>query len=193
MGPADSCSAGTVQGGASDAIDGRAELLNNGALGALPLKCLGLNNRIAAQEFANDALTVSPFNPEWLSPAFIASDLALWGMREAVSYIDLTVHRDPLGGWFNKLSGIVSRNRGRPLEFPWDKMEKETIRLMNYNGEFCADDPLWNAQARLEEKLRQFCTKMVQREPSESQLRARIRPWIGKRRQGRKLVSGYSG
>ena len=37
----------------------RAELLNNGALGALPLKCLGLRNLIAAQEFANDALTLS--------------------------------------------------------------------------------------------------------------------------------------
>jgi hypothetical protein len=85
----------------------RAELLNNGALGALPLKCLGLYSRIAAQEFANDALTLSPFNPKWLSPAFIARDLALWGKHEAVSHIYVTADRDSLGTLIGKLSGVT--------------------------------------------------------------------------------------
>jgi hypothetical protein len=91
----------------------RAELLNNGALGALPLKCLGLYSRIAAQEFANDALTLSPFNPKWLSPAFIARDRALWGKHEAVSYIDVTADRDSLGALIGKLSGEETRSRKR--------------------------------------------------------------------------------
>jgi hypothetical protein len=102
------------RGAASGAIYGqRAELLNNGALSALPLKCLGLYSRIAAQEFANDALILSPFNPKWLSPTSIASDLAFWGQREAVSYIDVTIDKDSLGAWIGKLSGKEARRRKR--------------------------------------------------------------------------------
>jgi hypothetical protein len=107
---------GLSSGAASGAIiiyGQPAELLNNGALGALPLKHLGLYSRIAAQEFANDALTVSPFNPKWLSPTFIARDLALWGKREAVSYVDITVDSDSLGAWIGELSGEEARNRKR--------------------------------------------------------------------------------
>jgi hypothetical protein len=89
----------------------RVELLNNGALYGLSLKPLGLPGRIAAQEFANDALTLSPFNPKWLSLALIASDLALWGKPEAVSYVDLTCARDLLDVWIGELSGTVATGR----------------------------------------------------------------------------------
>ena len=49
------------------------------------------------------------------------------------------------------------RKRGAPPKYPWDDMEAKTYQLMGYHGPFSADDPVWDAQARLEEKLLKFC------------------------------------
>ena len=49
------------------------------------------------------------------------------------------------------------RKRGAPPKYPWKEMEAKTYQLMSYHGPFSADDPVWDAQARLEEKLLKFC------------------------------------
>jgi hypothetical protein len=45
---------------------------------------------------------------------------------------------------------------------------------MDYHGPFSADDPVWDAQARLEEKLLKFCYDKTGREPSIGSLRTHL-------------------
>lgn len=46
------------------------------------------------------------------------------------------------------------RKGGRPPSFDRDAVAAEVRRLMEHHGEFSADDPEWNAQARLIEAVR---------------------------------------
>jgi hypothetical protein len=46
------------------------------------------------------------------------------------------------------------------------------------HGPFSADDPVWDAQARLEEKLLKFCYDKTRREPSIGSLRTHLKPWL---------------
>jgi hypothetical protein len=141
-------------------------------------KNIGNPGRIDSKEFDSASLTLSPMNHAWLAPAYIAADFTLWGNPEAVSYIDVKVARELFGAWLDNLSGTVAVKRGRPPEFPWEELKTKALQLMNWNGEFSADDPKWNAQARLEEELNIFCMERVQREPSQSQLRDHCGPWL---------------
>ena len=54
----------------------------------------------------------------------------------------------------------------------------KTYQLMSYHGPFSADDPVWDAQARLEEKLLKFCYDKTGREPSIGSLRTHLKPWL---------------
>jgi hypothetical protein len=74
---------------------------------------------------------------------------------------------------------------GRPPAVDWAVVEAEAIRLMDYNGEFGADAPKWNAQARLEEQLEHFCQTKFNVTPSDSTLRHRIKPWLARWREGK--------
>jgi hypothetical protein len=142
-------------------------------------KKVGDPGPIDPQEFADDVLTISPLTHAWLAPASIAADPTLWGTPQAVSYVDLTIDRKWFGARLNELSGKAAKKLGRPPEYPWGEIEAETVRLMDYNGDFTVDDPGWK-QARLEKELLEFCARKIQREPSESQLRARLKPWLKK-------------
>jgi hypothetical protein len=61
---------------------------------------------------------------------------------------------------------------GRSAGFDWQTIEIEAIRLMNVYGDFAPNKPKWNAQARLEDKLLEFCQIKWGREPSSSRLRS---------------------
>jgi hypothetical protein len=60
------------------------------------------------------------------------------------------------------------RRRGAPPKYPWEEMEAKTYLLM----------PVWDAQARLEEKLLKFCYDKTRREPSIGSLRTHLKPWL---------------
>jgi hypothetical protein len=70
------------------------------------------------------------------------------------------------------------RRRGARPKYPWEEMEAKTYQLMDYHGPFSADDPVWDAQARLEEKLLKFCCDKTGREPSIGSLRTHLKPWL---------------
>jgi hypothetical protein len=71
----------------------------------------------------------------------------------------------------------ASRVGAKP-KYDWPLIRREAERLMDYHGDFSADDPVWDAQARLEEQLMTFCNDRWQRAPSPSQLRAHLKPTL---------------
>lgn len=68
--------------------------------------------------------------------------------------------------------------RGRREDFHWDLIETEFIRLMDHHGDFDSGDVDWNAQARAEEALKEFCQQKWRKEPGTTQLREHIRTWL---------------
>jgi hypothetical protein len=67
--------------------------------------------------------------------------------------------------------------RGPPPKYDWSAIREEAIRLMDLHGDFSDDNPEWDRQARLEEKLLLFCANKFgkDKEPSPSRLRDRDR------------------
>ena len=74
---------------------------------------------------------------------------------------------------------------GRPPVVNWSMVDKEVFRLMDDNGEFSADDPDWNAQARLEEAIAAFCAKKFKQRPSVTTIRRHIREPLERWRRSR--------
>jgi len=56
---------------------------------------------------------------------------------------------------------------------------------MNDNGEFSVDDPEWNAQARLEEAIADFCESKFKTRPSETTIKDNIHEPLERWRQSR--------
>ena len=72
-----------------------------------------------------------------------------------------TVSKDDLVDWLDRhhpQAPAVTRQPkgkgGRPPSFNRNAVAAEVRRLMDHHGEFSADDPEWNAQARLIEAVR---------------------------------------
>jgi hypothetical protein len=74
---------------------------------------------------------------------------------------------------------------GRPPAVDWEMVGREVWRLMNHHGEFSADDPDWNAQARLESALADFCETTFDKRPSETTIKDHIREPLRRWRQSR--------
>jgi hypothetical protein len=70
------------------------------------------------------------------------------------------------------------RGGGRRPKFNWDEVRAKAFRLMDHHGDFSPDDEEWNAQARLEKALQEFCIQRFSKEPAASSLRARIPNWL---------------
>jgi hypothetical protein len=113
---------------------------------------------------------------DWLGPMRFADEYAERGRSsESVSFCRVMVHRESLGRWLTELSGKPApRKRGPSPKFDWRAIEAETVHLMNHHGDFSLDDRVWNAQARLEKKLLEFCSNKFRREPSLTQLRTHL-------------------
>jgi hypothetical protein len=72
---------------------------------------------------------------------------------------------------------------GRPPALNWQMVDREVFRLMDDNGEFSADDPDWNAQARLESAIANFCETKFGIRPGDTTIKDHIRPPLARWRQ----------
>jgi hypothetical protein len=134
--------------------------------------------KIRSEELADITMVIDGA-PNWLGPSRFADGYPEAGhAAESVRFADVRVLRDKLHGWLKDLSGKPTKKRGRKEAFPWAKLEQETFRLMEYHDDFSADDPTWSSQAKLEEKLLEYCVKLCGREPGRSTLRGRLGPWL---------------
>jgi hypothetical protein len=52
-----------------------------------------------------------------------------------------------------------------------ERVDSEVFRLMDHHGDFSVDDPVWNAQARLEEAISDFSEKEIGRRLTEGPIR----------------------
>jgi hypothetical protein len=85
--------------------------------------------------------------------------------------------------------GSALANRGRPPKFDWSTIMGKAEELMDYHGDFSSADD-WNARARLEEHLMTFCQEEWQEQPSPTQLRHHLRPFLDAwhaKKTGRKI------
>jgi hypothetical protein len=71
------------------------------------------------------------------------------------------------------------RKRGAKERIQWDRIKTEMTRLMDHHGDFDPADPEWNAQARLEEALKQYCQQQFSEAPSDGALRQKLPDWLG--------------
>ena len=74
---------------------------------------------------------------------------------------------------------------GRPPVVNWSMVGEEVFRLMDDNSEFTVDDPEWNAQARLEEAIADFCQNKFKKHPGETTIKDNIREPLERWRQSR--------
>ena len=118
--------------------------------------------------------------PDWIGPQRYADEYPERGQAtESVSHVGVVVHCDSLRRWFAELSNRPApQKRGRKPAYDWAMIETEALRLMDHHGEFSPDDPDWNAQARLESAVLEFCARKWDEEPSKTQLRSHIRDWL---------------
>ncbi len=73
---------------------------------------------------------------------------------------------------------VERQKAGRKQEYDWSLVEIETLRLMDSNGDFDRSKRSWNAQARLEDALLDFCERKLGREPSPAALRRNLSVWL---------------
>jgi hypothetical protein len=139
-------------------------------------------------EDLNEKTLVIDGAPDWLGPVKYAEEYPEQGQAtESVTFVGVAVHRDSLRRWLAGLSTTaLPRKRGPKPKFDWAAIEAESIHFMDYHGDFSADDPEWNAQARLESKLLAFCGRRFGREPSVTQLRAYLPKWLNDWREKRR-------
>jgi hypothetical protein len=72
------------------------------------------------------------------------------------------------------LTESQKRLGGRPPAVNWKMVSDEVIRLMGYHGDFSVDDAKWNAQARLEDLISDFCQRRFGKEVSPSTIRGHV-------------------
>lgn len=77
------------------------------------------------------------------------------------------------------------RKRGAKERIQWGAIKIEMMRLMDHHGDFSSDDPEWDAQARLEEALKQYCQRQFGDEPSDGALRQKLPEWLDEWHSGK--------
>jgi hypothetical protein len=81
------------------------------------------------------------------------------------------------------VSAPVVSQGGRPPIMTQDKVDAEVFRLMDLHGEFAADNPEWDAQARLEKAIGDYCENLTGKRPRETTLKVYIREPLQRWRQ----------
>jgi hypothetical protein len=82
--------------------------------------------------------------------------------------------------WLNPTAAPASpakSKRGKGGRRPvvnWTMADQEVHRLMDHHSEFSVDDPKWNARARLEEAVGDFCETTFGIRPSETALKVHV-------------------
>jgi hypothetical protein len=75
-----------------------------------------------------------------------------------------------------KESPAAARNPGGAAPVAdWGMVAQEVFRLMDENGEFIDGDPEWNAQARLEKAISDYCETTFHIRPGENTVRSHVR------------------
>jgi hypothetical protein len=83
-------------------------------------------------------------------------------------------------------SPAAARNPGgAPPVADWGMVDQEVFRLMDENGEFIDGDPEWNAQARLEKAISDYCETTFHVHPSGNTVRTHVRKALKLWRQRR--------
>lgn len=72
------------------------------------------------------------------------------------------------------------KNGGRPPVVDWITVEKFVFEKMEENGHFGPDDPSWNAQARLEGAIEEFCRSKFPKVPSVASIRRHLTEILSK-------------
>lgn len=86
----------------------------------------------------------------------------------------LGVKRAPAG------TDAAQSKGGRKPDVAEETIDRLVFELMDHHGEFSADDPEWNAQARLEDKVRTLAVQQTGKDPSTSTVREYVRKSLKK-------------
>lgn len=140
---------------------------------------LGMLAKIEPESLTNMTLVLDCAR-DWIGPTRFADEFPERGWAtESVTFVGVTVHRESLRRWLTDLAGRPApKKRGPKFKFDWSAIESEAMRLMNKHGDFSPLNPKWNAQARLESRLLEFCSQKFDREPSQTQIRTNIEKWL---------------
>jgi hypothetical protein len=103
--------------------------------------------------------------------------------------VETTPNRTPEHGSAPHDAQSPAHPGGRKPVVNWGMVGREVFRLMELHDEFSVDDPDWNAQARLEEAVENYCRTTFQNVPSESTIRDNIRKPLAQWRLWRKSRS----
>jgi hypothetical protein len=135
--------------------------------------------KIEPKELADMTLVVDGAR-DWLGPTRFADEYPEIGQgTHSVTFVGVTVHRESLGRWLSEIAGKpIAKKRGPNFKFDWTAIEQEAYRLMQKYGDLHPTKPHWNAKARLETKLLEFCARQFDAEPGPTQLRANIGKWL---------------
>ena len=147
--------------------------------------------KIEPKELADMTLVVDGAR-DWLGPTrFADEDSEIGQGTNSVSFVGVTVHRGSFRRWLAELSGKASEHkRGPKFKYDWISIGKEANRLMNEHGDFAATKRHWDAQARLERQLLEFCARQFDDEPGQTELRKHIGIWLSNWRKSRKMMVG---
>jgi len=124
---------------------------------------------------------------DWLGPREFADEYPERGIATgSVAYANVIVHLASLQRWVESISSVKpSKKRGPKQQFEWDELKVEVFRLMEIHGDFFEADLEWGRQARLEEKLLEYCSREWRREPGMTQLRKHLGKWLPEWRAAR--------
>jgi hypothetical protein len=111
----------------------------------------------------------------WWRERSLTNARAIWFRSDQVMRL-WTGQRDDHGRV--QVSTASANRGGRPPAVDWTVVKSEMLRLMDYHQDFGADSPEWNARARLEEALRNFCAKKFKTTPVNSTIQSHIQPWL---------------
>lgn len=114
----------------------------------------------------------------------------------------VSIQRGPLSGWYLRVEADIAAMRKwlrenvmpptpgrtrRPPVFNWDKAKAECFFLMEENGDFIERvDPEWY-QARLENKLLDFCRLEFGIEPKHPTINAKLKEWLPEWRRSKQI------
>ena len=81
----------------------------------------------------------------------------------------------------------IAAKRGRKAAFDWIAIERKVVELMDHHGEFSPDDPEWNAQARLETAIIEWCEIQFGITPATATLRPKLAKALKKWRKNKMI------
>ena len=109
---------------------------------------------------------------------------------------DVTIMTSEFRQWLKDRNTHPTKRGAKP-QYDWAVIKAEFDRLMNDNGDFIAGDQDWSKQANLESALMYFCEGKFGKQPGNTTIRTRVKPWLNEWRttsqdSGRNLIPDHS-